>query len=111
MDLPYQERDGRVEKNESAMALWRAKMPLYMIDANKENLLKLRGIFVDYGEKEEFSSIRIATQKFSTELASRNIPHVFEVYPRGDHGNLIGERVKTRLLQFFSERLEFGSEK
>ena len=111
VDLPYLERDGRLERNESAMARWRAKMPLYMIDENKENLLKLRGIFIDYGEKEQFSHIRITSQKFSNALAERNIPHVFEVYPRGDHGSLIAERMRTRLLQFFSEKLEFGNEK
>jgi S-formylglutathione hydrolase len=109
VDFPYQERDGRLEKNESVMARWRARMPLYMIDDNKENLLKLRGIFVDYGEKEEFSHIRITSQKFSNALAEKNIPHVFEVYARGDHGSLVAERVKTRLLQFFSEKLEFGN--
>ena len=107
VDFPYQEREGRLEKNESAMASWRAKMPLYMIDETRENLLKLRGIFIDYGEKEEFSHIRITTHQFSNALAERNIPHVFEVYARGDHGSLIGERIKTRLLEFFSEKLDF----
>jgi hypothetical protein len=43
--------------------------------------------------------------------AERNIPHVFEVYPRGDHGSLIAERMKARLLQFFSEKLDFGDGK
>ena len=73
----------------------------------RKNLLKLRGIFIDYGEKEEFSHIRITTHQFSNALAERNIPHVFEVYARGDHGSLIGERIKTRLLEFFSEKLDF----
>lgn len=109
VDFPYQERDGQLEKNESTMARWRAKMPLYMIDENKQNLMKLRGIFVDYGEKEEFSHIRITCRQFSNALAERNIPHEFEVYARGDHGNLIGERIKTRLLKFFSEKLDFGT--
>jgi S-formylglutathione hydrolase len=111
LDFPYQERDGQLVKNESVMARWRAKMPLYMIDETRENLLKLRGIFIDYGEKEQFSHIRTTSQKFSNALAERNIPHVFEVYARGDHGNLVGERIKTRLLQFFSEKLDFESGK
>ena len=111
VDFPYQERDGRLEKNESAMARWRAKMPLYMIDETRENLLKLRGIFIDYGEKEEFSHIRITSHQFSNALAERNIPHVFEVYADGTHGSLIRQRMETRLLQFFSEKLDFGSAK
>jgi len=109
VDFPYQERDGRLEKNESVMAKWRAKMPLYMIDETRDNLLKLRGIFIDYGEKEEFSHIRITSQKFSNALAERNIPHVFEVYARGTHGSLVRERLATRVMQFFSEKLDFGA--
>jgi S-formylglutathione hydrolase len=111
LDFPYLEREGRIEKNESAYAKWRSKMPLYMVDENKQNLLKLRGIFIDYGQNEEFSHIRISSQLFSKALAERGIPHIFEVYEGGDHGNKIRQRVETRLLQFFSSRLEFESNK
>ena len=86
-------------------------MPIYLVEENKENLLKLRGIFVDYGEKEEFSHIRIATALFSKLLTERTIPHVFEVYPKGDHGSRIRERLETRLFPFFNEKLDFGSSK
>ncbi len=106
VDFPYREREGRLEKNESVYARWRAKMPLYMIDENKERLLKLRGIFIDYGQKEEFSSVRIASQLFSKALAEQNIPHVFEMYEGGDHMNKIRQRLETRVLPFFSEKLE-----
>ncbi|HEX6732782.1 MAG TPA: alpha/beta hydrolase-fold protein [Pyrinomonadaceae bacterium] len=107
VDLPYQETDGRVEKNESVFSKWRAKMPVYMVEDHKENLLKLRGIFIDYGQLEEFSHIRITSQQFSKALAERNIPHVFEVYEGGDHGNKIRQRLETRLFRFFSEKLDF----
>jgi len=86
-------------------------MPLYMVDENKENLLKLRGIFLDYGQKEEFSHIRITSQLFSKALAERNIPHMFEVYEGGNHGNKIRERVETCVLQFFSDKLVFSTPK
>jgi S-formylglutathione hydrolase len=106
-DFPYKEVEGgRLEKNESVYARWRTKMPLYMINENKENLLKLRGIFIDYGQMEQFSHIRITSQLFSKALAEQNIPHVFEMYEGGDHGNKIKQRVETRVLQFFSEKLE-----
>ena len=111
VDFPYQEHDGRVEKYEQAHALWRSKMPLYMVDENKTNLMKLRGIFIDYGQKEEFSHIRITTTLFSSALAERSIPHVFEVYEGGDHGNKIRERLETRLLKFFSDGLDFSTRK
>jgi S-formylglutathione hydrolase FrmB len=109
VDFPYEEREGQLKLNESVFAKWRAKMPLYMVDENKENLAKLRGIFIDYGENEDFSHIRITSQQFSKALAERNIPHVFEVYAGGDHGNKIPQRLETRVFQFFSEKLDFSS--
>ena len=106
-DFPYKEVEGgRLEKNERVYARWRTKMPLYMIDDNKDNLLKLRGIVIDYGQNEEFSHIRITSQLFSKALAEENIPHVFEMYEGGDHGSKIRQRFETRVLQFFSEKLE-----
>ena len=109
VDLPYQERNGRVEKNEPVYEKWRSKMPVYMVEDNKSNLLKLRGIFFDYGQNEEFSHIKIATQQFSKELSDRSIPHVFEIYEGGTHNSKIRQRVETRLLPFFAEKLDFGS--
>ena len=38
VDFPYREREGRLEKNESVYARWRAKMPLYMIAENKDKI-------------------------------------------------------------------------
>lgn len=111
VDFPFKEHEGRVVKNENAYERWRSKMPLYMVAENKENLLKLRGLYLDYGQNEEFSHIRISTTLFSKALAERNIPHVFEVYEGGDHGNKIRERMETRLLQFFSEKLDFSDPK
>jgi S-formylglutathione hydrolase len=106
-DFPYEQHDGRLTEIESVLARWRAKMPLYLIDDNKANLLKLHGIFLDYGQREEFLHIPITSQQFSKELAARNIPHVFEVYEGGTHVSKIEERVETRLLPFFSEKLAF----
>jgi S-formylglutathione hydrolase FrmB len=108
VDFPYSEHDGKLQRNEEVFALWRTKMPLYMVEDNKQNLMKLRGIFIDYGEKEEFSHIRITTQQFSKALSERNIPHVFEIYAGGDHGSMIRQRLETRLIQFFAEKLDFG---
>ncbi|MEP6912712.1 MAG: alpha/beta fold hydrolase [bacterium] len=107
-DFPFQERDGRVEKNEPAYAKWKSKMPLYMIEENKQNLLKLRGIFIDYGQNEEFTHIQISGRLFSTALAERGIPHTFEIYEGGNHISKIRQRVETRVFQFFSEKLDFA---
>lgn len=110
VDFPFEERDGRLERNLIAYTKWMAKLPLYMIDENKDNLLKLRGIFFDYGQEEQFSSIRMSTRLFSLALAERGIPHTFEIYEGGNHNNKIRQRFETRLVQFFSETLDFGSQ-
>ena len=109
-DMPFLERDGRVQKNEAAYHSWQSKMPLYMIEGHRQNLLSLRGIYLDYGEKEQFSHIRTATSLFSRALAERSIPHAFEIYEGGDHGNKVRERFETRVLGFFSEVLDFSSQ-
>ncbi|HEY7543326.1 MAG TPA: esterase, partial [Blastocatellia bacterium] len=108
-DMPFQERDGRIQKNDAVYAKWQSKMPLYMVEEYKQNLLRLRGIFLDYGQKEEFSHIRSTTSSLSKALAERQIPHVFEIYEGGDHGNKVRERLETRLLGFFSDRLDFSN--
>ena len=96
-----------LQKNEPVYAKWRAKFPVYIAEANKENLKKLRGIFLDYGEKEEFPHIPMGVKLLSSTLSELNIPHQFEVYPDGDHGSLIRQRMETRLLSFFNEKLVF----
>lgn len=96
-----------VQKNEAVYAKWRSKFPVYIAEANKENLKRLRGIFLDYGEKEEFEHIRIGVKLLSSIFSDLNIPHQFEVYADGDHGSLIRQRMETRLLPFFNEKLSF----
>jgi S-formylglutathione hydrolase len=97
-----------VQRNEAVYAKWRSHIPVYMADANKENLKKLRGIFIDYGEKEEFAHIRLGVKLLSSTFSELNIPHQFEVYADGDHGSLIRRRMETRVLPFFTEKLVFN---
>lgn len=96
-----------VQKNEAVYAKWRSNLPVYIAEANQENLKKLRGIFLDYGAKEEFEHIRTGVKLLSKTFSELNIPHQFEVYADGDHGNKIRQRMETRLLPFFNEKLMF----
>ena len=96
-----------MQRNEAVYAKWRSKFPVYIAEANKENLKKLRGIFLDYGEKEEFEHIRMGVKLLSNTFSELNIPHQFEVYADGDHGSLIRRRMETRVLPFFNEKLLF----
>jgi S-formylglutathione hydrolase len=105
-DPLYREQEGKLLLNEAAAASWKAKMPLYMVDDYKQNLLLMRGIFLDYGQKEENSHIRMATTLFSQALSERGIPHTFEIYQGGTHINKVKDRLETRVFQFFSDRLD-----
>ncbi len=121
VDFPYEPKPGCnpsattgfitntpcVKRAEAIYMKWRANMPTYIAEANKENLKKLNGIFIDYGEKEEFAHIRIGVREFSKTLSELDIPHQFEVYANGDHGSLIRRRLETRVFEFFNEKLVF----
>ncbi len=105
-DFLFEERNGTLVKNETVYEKWKAKIPLYLLDEYKQNLLSLRGIFLDYGQNEASATLRTDTSAFSKALAERSIPHIFEIYAGGDHLNKIKDRLETRVFPFFSERLD-----
>jgi len=107
VDFPFQQQQRLLVPNDDAYTKWRSRMPLYLVEQYRDNLKRLRGIFLDYGALEEFSHIRMTTRAFSEELASRGIAHTFEVYAGGTHENRIRQRIETRVLRFFSEVLNF----
>jgi S-formylglutathione hydrolase FrmB len=100
-DFLYHEQNGTLVRNEAVAARFKAKMPLYLVEDYKQNLLALRGIFLDYGQKDEIPHIRIATPLFSKALAERGIPHTFEIYEGGTHNSKVGERLQRRVFEFF----------
>jgi S-formylglutathione hydrolase len=106
VDFPYVSKNGVLTRNEPAYSNYRAKMPLYQVEKYRDNLMKLRGIFLDVGEFDEFTHIRLATAMLSAELSKREIPHAFEIYRGGDHGNKIRERFSTKVIPFFTAVLE-----
>lgn len=108
-DPLYFEKEGSLRQDETVAAKWKSKMPLYLVAEQKSSLRRLRGIFLDYGEKEEFSHIRITTARFSLALSENGIPHVFEVYADGDHGSKVRERIEKKVVAFFSDMLDFSS--
>ena len=108
-DPLYFEKDGKLNQNEAVVANWKSKMPLYLVAEHKSSLLKLRGIFLDYGQKEEFAHIRSTTARFSLVLSENGIPHIFELYPDGDHGSHVRERLEKKVFAIFSDRLDFST--
>jgi len=105
-DYLFEKRDGKFIKNEAAFEQRAAKTPIYLIDTNKQNLLSLRGLFLDYGQHEN-PLLQTSISRFSKALAERSIPHTLEIYAGGDHDNMIRERLETRVFAFFSDRLAF----
>jgi pimeloyl-ACP methyl ester carboxylesterase len=110
VSFPYRMQGGKLVPNPVAMSAWRAKFPVPLSAADAENLRRLRGIAFDFGEKEEFTHIRIATTELSQALAAKGIPHSFEVYAKGTHGSHIKERFEQHVLPFFS-RILVGDER
>ena len=106
VDFPYTPKNGVLTKNEPAYSSYRAKMPLYNVEKYRDNLMKLRGISLDVGEYDEFTHIRRTTAMLSAALSEREIPHSFELYAGGTHGNKIRERFNRKLIPFFTVVLE-----
>lgn len=106
LDFPFQLENNILVPNGEAYATFQAKLPVNMVAEYTSNLLKLRGIYIDYGVQEEFSHIPAGSLALSRELSEHGIPHTFEVY-QGDHNRRIPERLETRVLPFFSQILKF----
>lgn len=106
VDFPFQLENNILVPNGEAYARFQAKLPVNMVAEYTNNLLRLRGIYIDYGVQEEFSHIPAGSLALSRELSEHGIPHTFEIY-QGDHNRRIPERLETRVLPFFSRLLNF----
>lgn len=105
LDLPYRDENGKLVRNEPAYTQWQEKMPDMMLAAGRANLLRLQGLFVDYGTQDEFSHIRQGVADFSRLLSDSAVPHTLLVF-NGDHNNRAPEHVSSQLLPFFARTLK-----
>ncbi|QDO95140.1 esterase [Formosa sediminum] len=80
---------------------------LNMMDDYLQNLKALQTIAIDVGTKD--TAIFEASKKLHKKLTAANITHTFEAYD-GNHINKIPERIKTKVLPYFSKNLVFESE-
>lgn len=81
---------------------WLEHDPVSMIPFYKENLLKLKAISMEYGEKD--AALKGGTISFSNILNENGIAHDLLVHP-ADHDYSIRNRMKTHILPFFSGNL------
>ena len=107
-DYPFKMEGAKVVMNPVASNQWQAKNPVQMAEKYKSNLLKLKAIKFDSGNKDEYQFIVVNNRLFSKKLNELQIPHEFEEY-NGDHRNrLWGKdgRIYNDLLPFIFEHLE-----
>lgn len=102
-DFPFKITDGPPSIVENVKARWLANYPSWMADQYVTNLQRLHGISFDAGNK-DIPGLLESNQNFSEILNRLNVQNKFEVF-EGGHGDKVGERIKTKILPFFSEEL------
>jgi enterochelin esterase-like enzyme len=100
VDLPS--KNGELQP--LVLAKFSANAPLAMVDQYIANLKRLRAIAFDAGDQDR--SIAASIRDLDQILADYSTPHIFEIY-EGDHVNRVAERIRTKVLPFFSKNLSF----
>lgn len=103
-DFPVELVDGETKSVTTIMDQWNAQTPLGMIQQYGANLSQFQGVQFDVGSSDFFVDIPISNRSFSAALTQAGIAHVFEEYD-GDHSNRLVERMRTKILPFFSDML------
>jgi len=112
VDWPFRVgEDGSLVPNEPAWSSWVAHQPVAQAARYRENLLKLRGLRLDAGDRDQFTHIPVTSRELSRVLEELEVPHVFEEY-NGDHRNRLWGRTgrfSTEILPWFSMLLDSSS--
>lgn len=100
IDLPSKDS----AKQAMVEAKWSANKPLVTLHQHIPELKKIHAIAFDAGDKDE--EIAHSIKLLDSTLKQYRIDHTYEEY-EGDHVNRIAERIETKMLPFFSEKLSF----
>ena len=103
-DFPFREDSGKFARNEPAYTEWRSYSGTALATANNKNLLKLKGITMEYGTREADIYIPRGARQLSETLGDLGVPHVLEIFD-GDHTSQEEIRMGTVMLPFFSRLL------
>jgi S-formylglutathione hydrolase FrmB len=105
-DYPYRQSNGKLVRNDAIWKQWDGgfggipgKVAQY-----KDNFLKLKGITVDYGTRDEYAWIPQGCIYFDKQLTSAGIPHEMAVHG-GNHQSQLGTRILDHMMPFFSKLL------
>lgn len=106
--LPFARGVDGVVPAEPAYSAWAAATPDTLASRHGAALARLRGLAFDAGTADAFPGIPVTVRALDAALTRAGIAHTAELY-EGTHGSRVPERLRTRLLPFFSERLAFQS--
>ncbi len=108
LDYPFSEVDGQLVRDDEVWSTWESGYGGIAAETQqyKENLLKLKGIVVDYGRYDEYNWIPKGCEYFGEQLAAAGIPVKVESYS-GSHQSVLGNRIRDFMFPFFSTTLEF----
>lgn len=106
-DYPYTEVNGQLVRDEEIWKRWESGFGGTAEEAleYKDNLLKLKGIVVDYGIQDENPFIPTGSEYYGEQLTAAGIPVKVESY-EGNHSNQLRDRISNYMLPFFSEILK-----
>lgn len=102
--LPFALEGGRVRPKAPAYGRWREALPAAQVREAAPALRSLQALALDAGTRDEFSHVPTGARALSAELARLGVPHTFELFD-GDHSGQVPERLRTRVLPFFSRVL------
>ncbi len=102
--LPFLPGAGGLVPVEPAHAAWSAVSADSLAARGRGGFARLRGIAFDAGADDYFRHIPLSTRALSEALARAGIAHAYEPYA-GTHGSRVAERLRTRVLPFFSATL------
>ena len=107
-DYPYTEVEGELRRDDEVWKKWESGFGGIAEETvkYKDNLLRLKGIVVDYGIHDENPWIPKGSEYYGQQLTAAGIPVTVESYD-GNHSNQIGERISDHMLPFFSNLLQF----
>ena len=107
LDKPFELKGNELVRNPRIYNQWIEKDAVQMAGKYKSNLLKLKAIGFDSGDKDDSRFIITNNRLLSKKLNTTGIPHRFEEYD-GDHGNKLwglDGRIYNRLLPFVFENI------
>jgi enterochelin esterase-like enzyme len=107
-DYPYRIFNGQLIRDDDIWAKWESGFGGIAEEAvqYRANLMKLKGIVVDYGIHDENPWIPKGSEYYGEQLTAAGIPVKVESY-NGNHSSQLAVRIREHMLPFFSEILEF----